>query len=85
MSCDFQAAGIEPVADLDATDEDITVSEISNRSGAANALHGSDAKCHRVSPVDADLQNVIDAWDTLPAAIKAAILAIVASQERMQK
>lgn len=57
-------------------------SESSSDPCAANALHGCDAKCLRASPIDAELQSVMDTWDLLPTAIRAAVLALVASQQR---
>lgn len=53
--------------------------------GAANALQPGGNGCRSVSPIDADLQAVIKAWDTLPVAIRKAIIAMIDSQEHGTK
>jgi hypothetical protein len=37
------------------------------------------------APLDADLQGVLDTWPTLPAALRAGILAMIASAQRPEE
>lgn len=78
----MEAAGIESGADFAATTDNDSLSEYPEQPRAANALHGCDAGCPYTSRIDAELQMVMEAWNTLPAAIRAAVVALVASQER---
>ena len=44
---------------------------------AANALQSGHSNCPALTPIDADLQRVVGAWDGLPMAIRKAILVLV--------
>jgi hypothetical protein len=48
---------------------------------AANALHSGRLKWLESALIDANLQRVITTWDTLPEAIRRAILALIGSQK----
>lgn len=78
----MEAAGIEPGTNIDATRVAESDYAICPECGAAYALHGSGSNLHELSPLDADLQEVISAWDTLSMELRKALWAIVASQQR---
>jgi hypothetical protein len=44
---------------------------------AARALHSGGPNCHFLASLDPDLQRVIEAWDSLPEAIRRATLALI--------
>lgn len=67
----MEAAGIEPAP---------------KSSGNSGGRDQSGAECGalgaREAPADPDLAAVVDAWPTLPAAIKSAILAMIGAAEQ---
>jgi hypothetical protein len=72
----LEAAGIEPACEIDATDSAISSCETQPAPRAANALHGSDSNCLRLSSLDADLQEIIAAWKNIARNIRQAILVL---------
>ena len=70
----MEAAGIEPAEKIDATDSAASGSENPPPPRAANALHSSDTNCLDLSSLDADLQEVIAAWNEIPFNVQQAIL-----------
>ena len=75
-----QAAGFEPATSSEATANCESGCVERQHRSAALALHSGGSDCHCVVSLDADLQRVIAAWDGLPAAIRKATLALIASQ-----
>jgi hypothetical protein len=72
-----EAAGIEPVDDFDATAEPLCDCENCQQCRAAYALHSECFKSHFLASLDTDLQNVIESWEGVPVAIRAAINALL--------
>jgi len=76
--------GLEPLAEFDASANCISTSADYQAGCAARALHSGGLNCPCVASLDADLQFVIAAWDGLPAAIRRAALALIATQENSE-
>ena len=74
-------AGIEPTSDSDASYKTAGSCVTCLGTFAANALHAGGSSCLWMERVDAELQRVIEAWPSISMPIKAAILALINSQE----
>jgi hypothetical protein len=68
---------LEPTTGIEVTDCDPCTCEIGQGSGAATAPQFEGIHCQLLAAFDSDLQRVIDAWGTLPTAIKMAMMALV--------
>jgi hypothetical protein len=79
----FQAEGMgfEPTLESAATDDCDGGCEKCLSVHAAMALHCESSNCLSLASIDADLQEVIAAWDGLPEAIRKAVMALIGSQE----
>lgn len=75
----MEAAGIEPSSDLAATGKLPCGCVICEECRAALALQNWRPQWLEVTFDDPDLQRVVESWDALPAAMKAAIMALVRS------
>jgi hypothetical protein len=76
-----EAAGIEPALEFDATGKLPCGCVFCQECRAALALHSWRPQWLELAFDDADLQRVLDSWGLLPAAIRRAVLALIASQE----
>ena len=76
----MEAAGIEPSDDFGATVESACDCENCQQCRAAYALHLECFKGHLLASFDADLQQVIGAWDRLPDAVRGVVAALVRSE-----
>jgi hypothetical protein len=72
-----EAAGIEPSADIVATENSICDCENCQQCRAANALHFECFKGQFLASLDPDLQRVISNWTTLPGSMRRAISAFL--------
>jgi hypothetical protein len=82
-----EAAGIEPLSDLDATADNETTSIKQQDSSAAHALQGSGANWQALTPSDADrhedrgipaaVARIADSWPRLPPHVREAIVTLV--------
>jgi hypothetical protein len=70
-----EAAGIEPSADIYATDNALCNCEYCQQCRAANALHFDCVKSHFLASLDTDLQRVIAGWERLDGTTRHAIAA----------
>ncbi len=77
----MEAAGIEPSNDLAATGLLPCGCVICEKCRAALALHSWRPEWLEVAFDDAELQRVVELWDRLPFAIRAAIKALLWSHE----
>jgi hypothetical protein len=75
------ATGFEPYAENDSNECSICGYANCEMGRAANALHSGRLKWLESALIDANLQRVITTWDTLPEAIRRAILALIGSQK----
>jgi hypothetical protein len=71
--------GFEPTLDNAITTESRSSCENCLSVHAALALHGGSSNCLSLASIDADLNEVLAAWEQLPQAIRAAIMALVGS------
>jgi hypothetical protein len=69
--------GLASTSDIEATDCVPYVCEEGQGSCAATALQFDGIHCQLLAAFDSDLQRVIDAWGTLPTAIKKAVMTLV--------
>ena len=72
--------GFEPTLNSAATDDGLCGCENCQSVRAARALYVGGPNCPALASLDADLQQVITAWEGLPEAIRRAILGLVTSQ-----
>ena len=77
----MEAAGIEPAGDFAATGKLPCGCVICEECRAANALHGDCSSCLCMASLDADLQQIVETWSSLPGPIRAAILTLAKLQE----
>jgi hypothetical protein len=70
---------IEPASRDDLSADGECTCEFCQGWRAANALQNDYSKCLDAAVLDAGLQRVISAWDSLPEAIRRAIFAMVES------
>jgi hypothetical protein len=71
-----EAAGIEPAEKINVTDSAASGSENLPPPRAANALHGSGSNCLHLSSLDADLREIVAAWNGIPFNVQEAILVL---------
>jgi len=69
--------GVEPERENDVTNKPVTNYENEQLSSAAYALQEGDFQCRDMTPSDAGLEEVIEAWNLLPIRTRKFILAIV--------
>jgi hypothetical protein len=73
----MEAAGIEPASDFDVSADADCTCDFCQGWRAAMALQNEGSNCLDLAQLDADLQQVISAWDRLPQAIRKAVTALV--------
>ena len=69
--------GFEPTRNLDGTDDDVCGCEFCQGYRAARALYFGRSNCLDVASLDADLREVVAAWDGLPEALRRAVMALI--------
>jgi hypothetical protein len=77
LGISMEAAGIEPSADVAATENSVCDCENCQQCRAARALHFECFKSHFLASLDADLQRVVYAWALAEPPLRQMILAIV--------
>lgn len=76
--------GLEPLKNKNVTTINQTSYELSTSPRAANALHSECPSCPGLAAIDANLQQVINAWKNLRPEIKNAITGLVQSQQPLK-
>ena len=75
------AVVFEPAANSEVNDNTCCIYVNCQEGCVSNALHPEFLRCLDVALRDADLQNMIAAWERLPDGIRKAILALIGSQQ----
>ena len=73
----MEAAGIEPASENDATDSIACSCENQPTPRAANVLHCSDSNCLIMASIDADLRNIVLAWNGIPENVRQAVVLLI--------
>jgi hypothetical protein len=75
-----EAAGIEPSGDFDASCDSVCDCVNCQQCRAANALHLECFKRQFLASLDADLQHLIDVWETVAPSIRMVIARLVMTE-----